>query len=392
MERNILPEGWIEDSIENFLYHRTTKSQIIYIVVILSVAIGICLLPFIYIDISAEGIGIVRPQTERSSIISPVTEIVDKVFIAEGDTVRKGEPILRFRTKNDDAKISYQQEQISETKKQYHDLQYLAKAQKPINFESPQRAQEYQDFQTRKAQIQASIQQCKTEWLRNKALYDEKLISEEEYNKYLYQYEDKEKEYEVLVQNQLTTWQTDKKNIEKQSLQASSELKQNQTNRDLTVVRSPVDGTIEQFQGIYQGMTITSGTQIAVVSPNTKLNIEAHVSPKDIALITTGMPVKIQMESFNYNEWGTLKGYVTSISSDYVQDNSSNVYYKVKIQLDKDYLRLKKTGRIGKIKKGMTVVAHFMISRKSLFELLYKSIDDMVNPTQYKKLKNTTEQ
>ena len=96
------------------------------------------------------------------------------------------------------------------------------------------------------------------------------------------------------------------------------------------------------------------------------------------------MPVKIQVESFNYNEWGTLKGHVASISSDYIQDNNNNYFYKVKIKLDKDYLQLKQTGRIGKIKKGMTVVTHFMVARKSLFELLYKSIDDMVNPTQNK--------
>ncbi len=384
MEKNVLPEGWIEDSLENFLYHRITKSQIIYVITALSVAMGICLLPFIYVDISVESIGIVRPQAERSIITSPVTEIVDKVFIKEGETINKGKVILCFRAKNDEAKISYQREQISETKKQYHDLQYLAKGQKPINFETTQRAQEYQDFLTRKSQIQTSIQQYKIEWLRNKGLYDEKLISEEEYNKYLYQYEDKKKEYEVLVQNQLTTWQTDKRSIETQSLQSTSELKQNQINKDLTVVRSPVDGTVEQFEGIYQGMTITSGSQIAVISPNTKLNIEARVLPKDIALVTIGMPVKIQVESFNYNEWGTLKGHVASISSDYIQDNNNNYFYKVKIKLDKDYLQLKQTGRIGKIKKGMTVVTHFMVARKSLFELLYKSIDDMVNPTQNK--------
>ena len=73
MEKNVLPEGWIEDSLENFLYHRITKSQIIYVITALSVAMGICLLPFIYVDISVESIGIVRPQAERSIITSPVT-------------------------------------------------------------------------------------------------------------------------------------------------------------------------------------------------------------------------------------------------------------------------------------------------------------------------------
>lgn len=52
--------------------------------------------------------------------------------------------------------------------------------------------------------------------------------------------------------------------------------------------------------------------------------------------------------------------------------------------MEKDYLTLK-NGIKGKLKKGMSVVAHFRITRRSLFDLLYQKIDDWINPAQYKK-------
>ena len=50
--------------------------------------------------------------------------------------------------------------------------------------------------------------------------------------------------------------------------------------------------------------------------------------------------------------------------------------------MERDYLQLK-SGRVGKLKKGMTVSAHFMVTRRSLFDLLYQKIDDWANPKQY---------
>lgn len=58
----------------------------------------------------------------------------------------------------------------------------------------PNREQEYLSFVAQTNQIKSDIRNFKTEWLRNKALYDEKMISEEEYNKYYYQYLDKTNE------------------------------------------------------------------------------------------------------------------------------------------------------------------------------------------------------
>jgi hypothetical protein len=152
--------------------------------------------------------------------------------------------------------------------------------------------------------------------------------------------------------------------------------------KDFYAVTSPVGGTIEQFRGIYKGSNIQAGTTLAVVSPDSSLYVEVYMSPRNIGYVSIGMPVNIQVEAFNYNEWGTISGKVIEISSDFFTDNSNAVFYKVKCSLDKDYLQHKR-GTKGFLKKGMTVAAHFMVTRRSLLDLLYQRMDKWMNPTQY---------
>ena len=384
MENRILPQDWIEDSIENYLYHYRTTSHSIYIVIVIAIAAALISLPFIYVDISVEGTGIIRPKAERTIITAPISEIVDEVYVCEGDHLDKGQPILRFRTSSADTKINLHEDLLSDINQQYYDLTYLAKGERPPVFRSSARQQEYFSFLSQKSQIETDIIQYKTEWQRNKNLYDQKLISEEEYNKYLYQFQDKENELKSLIQNQMSTWQTARNQLNNQKHETTTNIKSNQVDKELYTVSSPINGTIEQFNGIYRGMTLQAGTQLAFISPDSALYMEAYVEPKDIAFIQEGMDVKVQIESFNYNEWGLIEGFVSQISSDFITDEAKGYRYKVKVQLKSDQLVLKSTGRVGKLKKGMTGLAHFVVTRRSLFDLLYHNIDHWINPTQNK--------
>jgi len=154
--------------------------------------------------------------------------------------------------------------------------------------------------------------------------------------------------------------------------------------RDRFVVVSPVSGTLDQFNGIYAGSTIQTGALLAVISPDSTLYAEIQVSPRDIGYITESMPVSIQVSSFDYNEWGMISGKVAEISSDLVNGVSGNPpCYKVKCSMDRNYL-MRKNKIKGLLKKGMPVSAHFKITRRSLFDLLYQKMDDWANPAQYK--------
>lgn len=378
----LLPNEWIENSIETYIYQHTTKSQVIYWVVLLAITATLVALPFIYVDISVQGSGVVRPIAEKAEITSSVTEIVDSVFVQEGEQVKKGDVILRFKTANSDYKISYQISRLNDCSAQLMDLAYLAKGEKPNTFSSPVRQQEYIYFIRKKQELETALAQAEKEYMRNKTLFEKKVISEEEYDGYYFKLQNQRNELASLIQSQLSTWQADKNTYQNTYNEMNSSLKQEVKDKDLYIVRSPVAGTVDQFSGVYRGSSIQAGQTLAVISPDSTLCLEVYVTPRNIGFMSVGMPVKMQVESFNYNEWGTIPGKVKEISSDFLTDSQGNSFYKVKCEMERDYLQLK-NGRVGKLKKGMTVSAHFMVSRRSLFDLLYQKMDDWVNPRQY---------
>lgn len=378
----LLPNEWIENSIETYIYQHTSKSQIIYWIVLFAVTVTLAALPFIYVDISIQGSGVVRPVAEKAEITSSITEIVDSVFVKEGEQVNKGDVILRFRTNSSDYKINYQTSRLNDYSAQLADLAYLAEGNCPKIFSSPVRQQEYAYFIRKKQELETGLAQAEKEYLRNKTLFEKKVISEEEYDSYYFKYKSQQNELASLVQSQISTWQADQNTYRNTYNEMSTNLKQEIKNKDMYIVRSPVGGTVDQFSGVYRGSSIQAGQSLAVISPDSTLCIEVYVTPRNIGFMNIGMPVNVQLESFNYNEWGTIPGRVKDISSDFLTDSQGNSFYKVKCEMERDFLQLK-NGRIGKLKKGMTVNAHFMVTRRSLFDLLYQKMDGWVNPKQY---------
>ena len=336
----------------------------------------------IHLDISVQGSGVVRPITEKTEIKSSITELIDSVYVREGDQVNKGDVLLRFRTNNSDYKINYQTNRLNDYEAHLSDLAYLAKGECPARFHSPVRQQEYTYFIKKQKELKTSLAQAEKEYKRNKNLFDKKVISEEEYDKYYFQYQSRQNELASLIQSQLSTWQADLNTYRNSRSEMNTTLKQELKDKELYIVRSPISGTIDQFSGIYRGSSIQAGQSLAVISPDSTLCMEIYVTPRNIGFMSLGMPVNVQVESFNYNEWGTLPGKVTEISSDFLTDSQGNSFYKVKCQMERNYLMLK-SGQKGILKKGMTVSAHFMITRRSLFDLLYQKIDDWANPKQY---------
>lgn len=380
---NLLPTEWIADSIDTYIYRHRPKRRLIYLSVLALVTAALVSLPFIKVDISVQSNGVVRPSGEISLITAPMTEIVETVSAKEGDTLRKGDEILRFRTESADGRIQYQQDRSADTKAQIADLRMLSRGASPRVFASAARQQEYAKYQSEVYRLKTELRQDETEWKRYKVLFDKGLISESEYNEHYYRYQDKLNELRLLNANQRSAWKTELANLQMQQSETASNLTETHSSRSMYVVRSPINGTLERFSGIYPGSSLQAGATIATVSPDTTVHVEAYVAPRDIAFITEGMRVKVQIEAFNYNEWGTLEGRVQSVSADYFGDDNGNMYYKVKCRLTKNYLELRHQGRRGYVRKGMTGVVHFVVTRRSLFDLLYKSLDDWMNPTQH---------
>lgn len=378
----LLPSPLITNSIDAYIDKHPTKSQKIYWVVLFTLTAAIISLPLVYVDVSVQDAGTIRPAVEKTEIKTSITEFVDSVYTKEGLKISKGDTILTFRASNANYKINYHKERLRDLQEHINDLKELAKGKRPDIFSSDTRRKEYSYFIKQLEEYKTTLQKSTKDYQRNKTLYEKKVIAAEEYEKYQYEYNKINNELASLKDNQISKWQTDLNSYTNSYNEIFSSLNQEIKDKELYVITSPVSGTLDYFRGIYKGSNIQTGNSVAIISPDSTLCCEIYVSPRNIGYIHIGMPVSIQVESFNYNEWGTIEGLVTEISSDFLTDNNNNAFYQVKCQLEKDHL-IRKNGVQGKLKKGMTVISHFKITRRSLFDLLYQKMDDWANPTQY---------
>jgi len=380
---NILPFELINDSIDSYIANYSTASQKIYWVVIIVVVATLVTLPFIYVDVSVQESGIIRPMVEKTEIRATVTEWVDSVFVREGQILKQGDTILTFQQANPNFQIEYQQKRLVDMREHINDLTFLAKGQKPESFSSASRRQEYALFIQREQEQETNVSKAQKDWERNQTLYEKGVIAAEENENYRYNYDKERNVLASLKNSQISQWQNDLNTYVNSREEMKNNLNQQLKERNRYVVVSPVYGTLDQFKGIYKGSSIQSGSLLAIISPDSILYAEVYVSPRNIGYIYPGMPVNIQISSFNYNEWGTVPGKVTDISSDFLTGDSGNEpFYKVKCQLEKNCL-VRKNGVAGKLKKGMNVTSHFMITERSLFSLIYQKMDDWANPAQY---------
>lgn len=366
----------------SFLSRTTTNTQIIYIVVVIAVIAFLVAMPFIKVSISVQGIGIIRPVSEKTEVKSLVSEIIEQVYVQEGQFIKKGTPILKLRTDNVSSRIQFLQFQQTEIESYIADLIMLTSNTNSIKiFKSSIYQQEYYYYTRQSEELQNKLDKSQRDYQRNKTLFDNGVISAKEFEDYTFQYTSAQNEVKINTNSQISKWQSDFIKYKTTLREINSNLEQAKKEKDFYTILAPVSGNIEQFTGIYQGSTLRSGETIAIISPDSTLISEIYVSPKDIGYLNKANKVRIQLDAFNYNEWGVLHGSVENISSDFIL-MYNNPVFRVRCSMDKNYLLLQ-NGIKGYVKKGMSVRARFIIAERSLFQMLYQRADNWLNPTQF---------
>lgn len=373
----------IENSIESYLHTKTSPSHKIYIITVIALIISVIALPFIYIDISIQSSGTIRPKGEKTEIKASVSEFIDSVYVKEGQHVKEGDILLKLRSSNVGYQIDNQEKKLQEYANRISDLEILVKRRIPSPFKSPWYQQEYMSYRKKMDEAQITLDKANLDYNRNSVLYNKGVISAEEFEGYAHSLKQAKNILASTKESQYSSWQSALNSYKEQYIETETGLLQEGKNLDMYYIKSPIDGTLDMFTGIYSGGSVRTGETLAVISPDAQLYAEIHVSTRDIGNITVGMPVNIQVESFNYNEWGVIRGLVTDISSDFFQDNDVEyAYYKVRCSMEKNYLSLR-NGRTGYLKKGMSIRANFIINKRSLFDLLYMKADEIFNPRQH---------
>lgn len=166
------------------------------------------------------------------------------------------------------------------------------------------------------------------------------------------------------VQTELTT-KTAEMNTVKQTLGALEDKK------DRTDIRSPVNGTIKDFKINTVGGVVRAGDPIAEIVPvDDNLLVEAKIRPSDIARLRPGMPAMVKITAYDFTIYGGLKGEVSDISADTIKNEKGEFFYRVKVRTKQNSLTRK--GEILPIIPGMVATVDIQTGKKTVMEYLMK--------------------
>lgn len=366
-----------------YLPRVTVRSQLLYTTVLLAITAAVVALPFITVDVSVQASGLIRSVAERSEVKTTISGPVAVLWVRENQAVRAGQPLLRLQTEILDTKLRLLTAQQTEKRTYIRDLERLTKLTDRdllliSGLASPLYRQQYEQFRYLVQENRQTQQKRKRELEVSQQLYTDKVIPRLEFEDKEFACKTVAAQYQTLVERQRSDWQTALTEHRLTLTELLAQERQLQQERELSTVKAPVGGTISQLSGRYAGSFVQSGEVIGVISPDSTLIVECYVRPKDIGLLQTGQKARFQIDAFDYNQWGLLEGQILNVANDFVLVDNAPVF-KVRCRLDQSHLTLK-NGYRGHLKKGMTVRARFIVTRRSLFELLYDKADDWLNP------------
>ena len=381
----LIPSDLSDYTLESYLIKISTRSRIIYLLIILFVIGCISVLPFIYVDVSVQARGFIQSDIEKQKIITPFHGRISYSHIRNGVKVDKGDTLLIIDSETIKAQKKALKKRLAENESAVYDLEKLNLIENPeiifdpSFFRTDRYFIEYSNMLKLRNIEYQTYQRIKAEHDRNIVLYEKKLIPDSEFEKSLFSFRSEEENLNRIITYHKTLWHSDLMQRRNDSNNLHAEIQRCEEELNNRILIAPVGGEIIQSMDIQKGTIVGQNQLVAEISPEGELIATCFINPADIGLLNTSQKVRIMIDALHYNEWGLLDATITEISDDMIVDDASNAYFRIRCKPEKTSLSLK-DGTMANLKKGMSINARIVISRRSLYNLLFDKIDKWLNP------------
>ncbi len=382
---DLIPSSLAAFTRESYLTKISSRSRMIYWIIIVVTSGTIALLPFIYVDVSVQTRGYFQSDIEKQKIYAPFHGRILYSNLKNGRNISKGDTLLIIDSETIKAQKEAILDQIRENEFAIQDIQYLNNidnsdfSNDPSRFKTERYFIEYANMLKSFSIQNQNYQQSKADYDRNVILHKSNLIPDSDMEKFRFSYKTAEENLYQVTLYQKTLWQADLMQRKDRRISLKAELKHCEEELANRVLLSPVDGEVIQSAEVQKGTIIGLNQMIAEISPEGELVATCFVNPADIGLINQNQHVRIMVDALHYNEWGLVDATITEISDDMIFDESSNAYFRIRCKPDKKFLSLK-NGANANLKKGMSINARIVVARRSLFNLLFDKADKWFNP------------
>jgi len=380
----LFPKEIIENTQESNFSKHTVRSKIIFSMLLLFIIGMLCALPVIKVDVGVRSQGLIRPSTEVVKVTSPVSGNIKILNISENSLIREGDVFATVDAPRVNERLRFNQLRQDQVRMFVEDLNLLQKADslKLISFVDLQSARFQQNWMEFRQKLMNQIQeinQIKRKLNRERFLAEKDALSQVALDETRFTLHSSVSQYKMVVEQQKNQWEMDEIRLSNELDQLQSENNQLLDELSQYEVRSPITGTVQNKAALFRNSFVYANQVMGEISPDTSLIAEIFINPGDIGFLREGMEARFHIDAYNYNQWGIASGRIINISNDVIM-NDGQPLFRVHCSLDQTYLELA-NGFRGDFKKGMTLQARFIITRRSLFQLLYDKAEDWLNPS-----------
>lgn len=377
-----LPLGEAADSLEALAAERSARTPVVYLLIVGMVAAGCAALPLVRVPVAVRATGMVRPSVEKLEIRAGVAGVVTEVRMSEGRMVGAGEPLVQLSVPAHSARRSYLLDVRRELVAAIRDLERLSSEPdgrgdgwQPVS--TGYRA-EVRSYLSGVAERRGRIDRIARELTRSERLVARGLAAAVAAEDLRFDLTQAEAEAERFSAESRARWARQLAEQRAQLRDVDRELAVAQADARLTRVVAPVAGSIEAMRPIVAGSLVTAGERLATLSPDAPPQIEAYLGAREIVLVRPGDQALVRVDGYDQAEWGRLTARVASIAEDHVIAAGRPVF-RIVIAVDTARLR-RSDGRIGELRKGMTVEARIVVARPTVYTLLRRNLTDWIHP------------
>ncbi|MES2771821.1 MAG: HlyD family type I secretion periplasmic adaptor subunit [Pseudomonadota bacterium] len=147
----------------------------------------------------------------------------------------------------------------------------------------------------------------------------------------------------------------------------SQELIKADSRSKLLTLNAPVSGTVQQLATHTVGGVVTPAQALMIIVPSEdSLEIEAFIENKDIGFVNPGQEAQVKIETFPFTKYGTVRGRVTQVSNDAINDEKKGLIYSTRVKLDKANIQVDK--KLVKLSPGMAVTVEIKTGMRRVIE------------------------
>jgi hemolysin D len=155
--------------------------------------------------------------------------------------------------------------------------------------------------------------------------------------------------------------------------QATQEQAKATQRENLTVLRAPVAGVVQQLAIHTTGGVVTEAQALMIIVPDgAQVTAEVTLENKDIGFVNVGNDAAIKLETFPFTRYGTVAAQVDRVTADAVNDEKRGAIFPVTLALKTKQIDI--DGKMIQLVPGMNLTAEIKTGQRRVIEYLLSPI------------------